>query len=104
MSRFQAPPAPKSSENPNLTPLTAQVDPWANRGRFQQVNLGTSSAEDRTKLAPGVTWENRFQVPKIQRSQNVTSSTTSSPAATSHDDGKKQVVQEEETTTTVIED
>jgi|SRR6478609_449808 len=96
MSRFQAPIVEKTSENPNLQPRRAQVDPWANRGRFQQVDLGPSSAEERTRLSPGITWENRLSVPKSQQTTTTT---------TTHDDANKpKVVHEEETTTTVIED
>lgn len=49
-SRLQAPYQSQNSENPYLTPLPPQVDINSSRGRFQQVNLGTASAEDRTKL------------------------------------------------------
>jgi hypothetical protein len=113
MSRFQAPPSQQAAENPNLRPRSAQLDPWASRGRFQQANLATDSAEDRTKLAPGLTWENRFNVPRSKQQQQTHVETTTSeekvPSDVQHDEphdqlkaGKGKVV-EEETTTTIIE-
>lgn len=49
-SRLQAIPTQAGSDNPNLIPKPPIVDPWASRGRFQQVNLGMGSAEERTRV------------------------------------------------------
>lgn len=48
-ARLQAPFTTKE-ENPYLKPLPPQVDINSSRGRFQQVNLGTPSAEERTRV------------------------------------------------------
>lgn len=79
-SRFQAPPVQSPEENPNLKPRAPQIDPWASRGRFQNVNL-PSNAEERTRVPD--------KNVVFQQKQ-----TTTGP----------NKVEEEETTTTVMED
>lgn len=88
-SRFQGLPSTAPQENPNLVPRAPIVDPWASRGRFQQVNLGTNPAEERTKV--GFVDDNT----RLQTTTN---------AGVRSDKSAPKVVQKEETTTTVIED
>lgn len=94
-SRFQAPSSfTQVQTNPNLTPLPPQVDPWASRGRFQQVNLGTNPAEERTRLPDNVTFERRnIFVPPVAQNETVKSDN-------SNDQSGGKVVKKEETVTT----
>lgn len=78
-SRLQAPyqPTSNSNQNPHLVPLPPQVDINSGRGRFQQVNLGTS-AEDRTRVegeTKQVTIEEHTQETPL-KTQKTTTTTT----------------------------
>ena len=95
-SRFQASPAQASAENPNLTPLPPQIDPWASRGRFQQVNLGVNPAEERTRVV--VQPDARFNTSKPSNQGDKKTTTTTTVKSNTPD-----VVKKEETTTTIIE-
>lgn len=89
-SRFQGVPAQTSQENPNLKPLPPQIDPWASRGRFQQVNLGSNPAEERTRVEV-------IQDDKLSSSHPKSDSDNTTTT-------KPKIVKEEESITTIIED
>jgi len=86
-SRFQALPPQLASENPNLKPRAPIVDPWASRGRFQNVNLGANPVEEQTRV--DLNNEGRLQPAHLSQSGKA-----SAP----------KVVKQEETVTTVVED
>jgi len=75
-TRLQAPYKPSTSENPYLKPLPPQVDPFGNRGRFQQVTLGANSAEDRTRLPSETTVHEEKQVSPDGETHTETTTTT----------------------------
>jgi len=74
-SRLQAPFQSNNGENPYLKPLPPQVDINSGRGRFQQVNLGLSSAEDQTKIEKQVVVEEKTEETPFQTKHTTTTTT-----------------------------
>ena len=72
-SRLQAPFQSNTGENPHLQPLPPQVDINSGRGRFQQVSLGNTSAEDRTKVEEKIVVTEEKETPlKTQKTTTTT--------------------------------
>lgn len=57
MTRLQAPVLLPPKENPNLIPRQGTVNLKSRRGRYQNVNVGALSAEERTRVPVKVVQE-----------------------------------------------